>query len=337
VDPQFQRAESIEDPERRLMSLALYPRPALFRFATAGTVARAARAYPGRRFDVVHVFRLYAAPLAEPYMDQSSCWLDLDDIESRVNGELAVLLEMAGQSAAASLARAESLKYEHAERAYLPRFSRVFVCSERDREFVERKYRVSGVRVVPNAVRVPAGPPARHDGGSTLLFVGVMGYLPNEDAMLYFCGDILPRIRSQEPTVKLTIVGSSPSELIGALAGQGVTITGRVAEVGGYYTNAVAAIVPLRAGGGTRIKILEALAHGCPVVSTSKGAEGLAVTDGKQMLLADSPDEFAAACLRVLRDAALRERLRSAAWEFVRTHHSLDAVDRGLSDQNTTP
>ncbi len=354
VDPEFERIQEIGDRRTQLVKRALYPKPALFRYATPDAVRRTGAAYGGRRFDVVHVFRLYMAPFAEPFLDardgaRPSCWLDLDDIDSANHRQLAQVYELGAELASASLERAESLKYVHAEQVFIPRFDRVFVCSESDRLFVMQNLGASRVSVVPNAIRLPAALP----GGSSandpfhFLLVGTMGYLPNEDAAVHFCRDILPEIRAVTSIrARALIVGGSPRERVRALASDpDVTVTGRVRDVAKYYAMAGAVVVPLRAGSGTRIKILEALAHGCPVVSSAKGAEGLEVTHGEQLLIADSPKEFVNSCLRLIQDSALREKLRSAGWSWLQGHHSLDVMARCLEDsmglhpssQKTTP
>ena len=117
-----------------------------------------------------------------------------------------------------------------------------------------------------------------------------MDWLPNEDAMVFFCRDVLPLIRKEEPDVTLSIVGRAPTPAVIALGLQhGVTVTGRVDDVRPYVRDAAVYIVPLRIGGGTRLKIFEAMAMAKAVVSTSVGAEGLPVTDGEHVWLADEP------------------------------------------------
>src|SRR5262249_34836826 len=155
--------------------------------------------------------------------------------------------------------------------------------------------------VIPNAVRVPTRIAARPRGGPfTLLFVGTLGYYPNEDAAIYFRAEILPRLQvTAGRSVRLLIVGSNPSARLQALArDHQVTVTGTVPDVTRYYAAADAVIVPLRAGGGTRIKVLEAFGHRRPVVSTTVGAQGIEVTPGTHLLIGDTPRAFADQCAR---------------------------------------
>jgi sugar transferase (PEP-CTERM/EpsH1 system associated) len=160
-----------------------------------------------------------------------------------------------------------------------------------------------------------------------LIFTGSMDWLPNEDAMLFFCRDVLPLIRAEEPDVHLTIVGRTPTPAVRKLAdAAGVTVTGRVDDVRPYIGDAAVYIVPLRIGGGTRLKIFEAMAMGKAVVSTTVGAEGLPVTDGEHVILADEPRSFAASVVALMRDDARRTRLEAAARALVVERYDWSAV-----------
>jgi sugar transferase (PEP-CTERM/EpsH1 system associated) len=160
-----------------------------------------------------------------------------------------------------------------------------------------------------------------------LIFTGSMDWLPNEDAMLFFCRDVLPLVRAEEPGVHLTIVGRTPTPAVRKLAdAAGVTVTGRVDDVRPYIRGAAVYIVPLRIGGGTRLKIFEAMAMGKAVVSTTVGAEGLPVTDGEHLVLADEPRSFAASVVALMRDDARRARLEAAARALVVERYDWSAV-----------
>ncbi len=334
ADPEFERIERIADPASRLASLALYPKPVLFRLATPENIQRAADAYKGRSFDTAHVFRLYAAPFAEPFLGKNAeSWLDLDEVESETQKQLAAAHTRLGNDAEASLAKTEALKYAREERTWLPKFNRIFVASQKDCTVVTSLHPAANVSVVPNAIRLPQIPPTRTEQNEiTLLFVGSMSYAPNEDAAIQFCCEILPQIRARVSTkVRASLVGNNPTERVQALADHpSVAVTGRVPDLTEYYTRATVVVVPLRAGGGTRIKILEAFAHQRPVVSTSKGAEGLEVQNRKHLLIADSPTDFAEACARLSADAKLRDTLVTKALEWVSSHHTVEAVTRCL-------
>ncbi len=146
---------------------------------------------------------------------------------------------------------------------------------------------------------------------ATLLFTGTMDYRPNVDAMRWFVSEVLPLISAQRPEVTLQIVGRSPAPFVVQLASShpGVTVTGPVEDVRPYFSRSSICVVPIRMAGGARLKILEALAMGVPIVSTRMGSEGIDLSDGKELLLADSAQDFAAAVLRLLEDQGLRRQL----------------------------
>lgn len=224
------------------------------------------------------------------------------------------------------------LRYEGAT---LKRFDGVLAVSSADRDTFARIYPGAirhPVHVVPTGVDtaffspVPS-PPA----GKSLVFTGSMDWLPNEDAMVFFCREILPLIRAEEPSTTLSIVGRAPTPTVARLAAEhGVAVTGRVDDVRPYMADAAVYIVPLRIGGGTRLKIFEAMAIGKAIVSTTVGAEGLPVNDGEHLLVADDPLAFAHATLRLMRDLAERRRLESAARSLVLARYDWSAVAGAL-------
>jgi len=141
-----------------------------------------------------------------------------------------------------------------------------------------------------------------------------MDFRPNVDAALWFAQEVLPLIRQKEPGARFVIVGQKPHRRLDALRGRDdVTLTGRVDDTRPYIAQAAVYVVPLRMGGGTRFKILEAAAMSKAMVSTSLGCEGFTVENGRQLVIADSPRQFADAVLALLRDPARRERLGASA------------------------
>jgi polysaccharide biosynthesis protein PslH len=159
------------------------------------------------------------------------------------------------------------------------------------------------------------------------VFTGAMDWFPNEDGILDFLDTTLPLIQREVPDVSLTIVGRNPSERLRTGCNRpGVYVTGTVDDVRPYVDEAAVYVVPLRIGGGTRLKIFEALAMGKPVVSTTIGAEGLPMVDGEHFISADSPAEMARAVVSLLRDPARRRALGSAGRELVEQRHSWQRV-----------
>ena len=147
-----------------------------------------------------------------------------------------------------------------------------------------------------------------------MLFVGTLGYGPNQDGIVWFCNEILPRIRaSSSRKVKLAIVGFNPPAEVKALESAGdIVVTGGVESVAPYYRESDIVIAPIRYGSGTRIKILEAMSHRRPVISTTLGAEGIEVTPGENIMIGDTPEAFAASCLELIQNMRQRRTLRNS-------------------------
>ena len=222
------------------------------------------------------------------------------------------------------------------ERDALARFDLVLAVSEADRQTFARLY--------PGALKRPAHvvqtgvdtsyfapqPPsasARPDRRTHLVFTGSMDWLPNEDGMLYFVREILPRIRQIEPDVTLSIIGRTPTAAVKRLADEaGIEVTGRVDDVRPHIAEGSVYVVPLRIGGGTRLKIFEAMAMGKAVVSTTVGAEGLPVTSGQNVMIADEPTRFAHAVIHLIRDTESRRRIEAEARRLVVERYDWSAV-----------
>jgi sugar transferase (PEP-CTERM/EpsH1 system associated) len=214
----------------------------------------------------------------------------------------------------------------------LRRFDLILAVSETDRETLRRLYRAAWsvpVHVVRTGVDTEFfhPPPATGRRAPHLVFTGSMDWLPNEDAMVHFCREVLPLIREAEPRTTLAIVGRAPTPAVRRLAHlPGVEVTGRVEDVRPEIARGAVYVVPLRIGGGTRLKIFEAMAMGKAVVSTKVGAEGLPVTDGRDIVIADEPPAFARAVVSLLRDDAARGALEDAARRLVVDHFDWGAV-----------
>ena len=238
------------------------------------------------------------------------------------------------------LYRAQHRRMLRFEGKTLARFDGVLAVSDADRHTFDTLYPGAVRRpahVVPTGVDTEFFAPAPSDPASReLVFTGSMDWLPNEDAMQYFCREILPLIRAEGPRVTLSIVGRAPTPSVKRLADEhGVRVTGRVDDVRPYMKDAAVYIVPLRIGGGTRLKIFEALSMGKAVVSTTIGAEGLPVTDGEHLMLADEPRTFARAVLDLLRDSERRARTESAARALVVERYDWSAVAGSLEEALT--
>jgi glycosyltransferase involved in cell wall biosynthesis len=163
--------------------------------------------------------------------------------------------------------------------------------------------------------------------GSPLVFTGKMDYRPNVDAVLWFADQVLPRIRAARPDAHFLVVGQKPHPRLESLRRrEGVTLTGWVEDVRPYFAGAAVYVAPLRMGGGTRLKLLEAMAMGKAIVSTSLGCEGFDVTAGQEMCVADTPHEFASTVLQLLSSPARRAALGRTARRFVEAHYAWESI-----------
>ncbi len=190
--------------------------------------------------------------------------------------------------------------------------------------------------VIPNGVNLDlVAPPAegRRPQPGRLVFVGSMNWLPNQDAMIWFVGEVLGRLEMRPPRSgpwSLDIVGHSPPATVRALESTRVRVTGGVPDVRPYIHEAEIYVAPIRIGGGSRLKLLEAFAAGIPVVSTSIGCEGLEVEHGRQLLIADDAEGFAEAVDRLASNPRLREELALNARRHVEDHYSWRAIGQRL-------
>jgi sugar transferase (PEP-CTERM/EpsH1 system associated) len=209
---------------------------------------------------------------------------------------------------------------------------RVAAVSEADAAALRRLAPGLEVAVVPNGVdltfnRPGVVPPAEGMGEHALVFTGKMDYRPNVDAVVWFVDTVLPLIRSQLPGVRFYVVGQQPHARVQALASDpAVIVTGRVADVRPYIAGAGAYVVPLRIGGGTRLKVLEAMAMGQAMVSTRLGCDGFPFEDGRELRFADDPAGFAAAVVELLHDRRQAAALGGRGRSYVEAHFGWEAI-----------
>ncbi|MDE3197199.1 MAG: glycosyltransferase [Acidobacteriota bacterium] len=226
-------------------------------------------------------------------------------------------------------------KIERLEREILRTARGHIVCSERERMQLLECAPEARVAVVENGVDTKYFAGGSGSAEKTgLVFVGTMDYFPNADAAIFFARRIWPQVRARFPRAEFTIVGANPPPEVKTLGeAGGIHVTGMVPDVRPYYRGALAAVVPLRTGGGTRLKILEAMAAGVPVISTPLGAEGLDASDGRDILLADAEDSEAwvSRLAQLAESAALRERLRNAGLELVQGRYDWEVLGTKLA------
>jgi sugar transferase (PEP-CTERM/EpsH1 system associated) len=226
-----------------------------------------------------------------------------------------------------------SLMMRRWEPLYAERFDSCITVSEVERSLLMAANPRLRVNVVPNGVDTRMYQPlALEERRPALLFIGSMSYGPCVDAAIYFCNQILPRIRQAVSCVELWIVGAGPTPEVSALSSDVVHVTGRVDSVLPYYKKSAISVVPLRAGGGTRLKILESMALGRPVVSTSIGCEGIDAIDSEHLLVADSPEQFSMQVIRLLTDRRLYESISTNARRLVVDRYDWDIIASQLLD-----
>ena len=220
---------------------------------------------------------------------------------------------------------------DHAERHYLGRADHVIAVSDADRDTFSEFISPAKITVVPTGVDLEYFQPGEaQERPHRLVFTGAMDWMPNEDAVSFFAESILPLIRERIPEIELFIVGRNPTAAVRALdaAHAEVTVTGEVDDIRPFVHESPVYIVPLRVGGGTRLKIFEAMAMGKAIVSTTIGAEGLPVENGQNVIIADEPGEFARQVVTLLENRGQRERIGSAARELVEKRYSWNAASR---------
>jgi glycosyltransferase involved in cell wall biosynthesis len=230
--------------------------------------------------------------------------------------------------------RFEARKLAAAERAWCPRFTVNAVVSEEEGAVLSGVCPGLNIRVVPNGVDTKYFTPRPDPGKSTILFCGSMDMHPNQEAVDYFLKRVWPPLVAQCPDVEFLVVGRKPPEWLQQAGARDrrITITGFVDDIRPYFKKAALCICPVLSGGGTRLKILDSLAMGVPVVATKFAAFGLHLEHGQHLLLAATEEEFAAHIRQVLSDRPLRLRLASAGAERVDQLYSWTVVGRTLLD-----
>lgn len=257
-------------------------------------------------FDLVHYEMFHTA--------QFRTETDLPGVLSQQNVDSAIWRRLCGETVNPFYKFAywtQQLAFQRYERLLSPEFDAVTCTSDIDAAVFQQHCAEDVIEIIPNGVDVAHyQPDFSAEAPAHLIYIGSMDWYPNEDAVSFFADEVLPQIHAEVPDVKFSIVGGNPSARVQKLTErEGVIVTGRVPEIKPYFAEATVFVVPLRIGSGTRLKILEALAMGKAIVSTSVGAEGLDLKDGEEIFTADEPTVFAKAVTRLLKDPSLRRRI----------------------------
>jgi len=324
----------IHRPRARMLFEALWPIPPQFE-PYGPALAELGRRLAGQRFDVVHCFRLNTGllPLLKWHGTSfSRSVLDLDSYESQAEfRSISTFRTLIGNGLSFE-SWLTAAKWWVLESLFIPSFDDGVVCSEFDWRRLCRRFPRTRWHVVPNIAPEQLEFNAIKGEQVTFLFVGQLGYLPNWDAVLFFCTDVLPVLRREAPGgFRVLIVGRAGGDVDRLTAIEELRVVVDAPDLRPYYAQSDAVIVPLRGGGGTRVKILEAFSYGLPVVCTTVGAEGLDVTPGSDILIGDGAEAFAYQCLRVWTDDLLRRRIAAAGHDLWRRKYSLAALVTALN------
>lgn len=320
-DTLFTLVARLADAEARCAAFAAYGRPSLAAFVSLPVLADLREATAGRRYDLVHVGRLYLADATLAVSGAPRLTIDLDEDDAAVQRGFASLWRRQRRSADAAWARAEARAFEALAGRAVPRFDAAFAAC-----------RLPRAETVPNAVRVDRRA-RRRDDGRTLLFVGALGYAPNVDGILWFAKHVWPAVRRRaHPTPRLLIVGGDVPAAVRALRGRaGIEVFGPVDDLAPLYAMATLAIAPLGTGGGTRIKLIEAAARRVPFVATTIAASGLDLGDPRCGWIADDAAGFADAVVDALTDPAERRRRADRAHRIATRAYDRRAVINSLT------
>ena len=298
---------------------------AVSRYASAELRRKIGAWIAAERYDAMVCDFLAAAP---SFFDLRHCVLFEHNVETTIFERH---VEQSRSRAKKAFFRMQAAKMEAYERSICRAVRHVIAVSEMDAERIRRRFGVATVSSVRTGVDLDYfARPAGMEPAADMVFCGSMDWLPNVDGVVYFLAEILPRIRVRLPAASFTIAGRSPDpKVLRAAQGvEGVRVTGRVDDMRPYLWGSRVSVVPLRIGGGTRLKIYECMAAGVPVVSTPIGAEGLRFTEGEDILLADDPQRFADACVRLLANEADRRALAQRARARAVAECSWEAVSR---------
>lgn len=326
--------------QRNTLTRLMNPHPKLLSTWPVDHIMHRLGEFRSEHFDAVLVSRIRLMPLwramqAQLGVSADRKILDLDDIESRSQ---ALQVTMLGVSHLGRMGYVlewlEAKKLAREEARAFNEMERVLLCSPEDKALLGQRFPERQIGVIPNTIRVPAQLAARQPRAPLqLLFVGTLNYAPNENAVKWLTQEIMPAIRTRvgQDNAILTVIGRGPTEWMKQQAAQGAFVLhGDVPDVAPYYEACDAVLVPIRAGGGTRIKILEAFGYGRVVISTTLGAEGIAAEHGKELLIANSAAEFADAAGRLLQEPDLSAQLTASGRQRVMERYSMTACEQAI-------
>lgn len=327
-DTQFALLSRIADPAERLRQFRFYGRGSRHAALSGPVLSEVKRVLEGRHYDLIHIGRLYLAD-SLGNAPAPRCSIDLDEDDAWAWQRLAATQPPAETAWAAAEAEAE-------DRLLARRgsdFDALFVSGPADAASLAERHPGLTFSIIANAIEFPEVL-ERRDDGNTLLFVGAFGYRPNVEGVLWFTEAVWPAVRARAvKPPRLRLVGRNPPPEILALdaPSDGIEVLGAVDDITTAYAEASLAIAPLHTGAGTRLKLIEAAAHGVPLVTTTIAARGLGFIDPQIAWLADAPMAFADAVLAALADPAARRQRAGLARQRAQAVHDRVQVIDGLA------
>ena len=318
---------------KSLWNLAAAPVPTFVRDASSPSLVESIQRFAATRpIDLVYATQSWMAEHARAAGLRPIC-VDVDDLISLMSKQR---VSRAPWTARKPLAIAEAAKDFRYERSLGSRFDHVVVAKAEDTGFFPRTS-ASRVSVVPNGISIPRDPLPEPGVANTLLFIGTLGYEPNIDAVRWFAAEMLPRVWKQREDVRFEVAGFGSADPIrDVMTDSRCAVFESPPDLVPIYARAAVVVAPVRIGGGTRIKILEALARGRALVSTQFAAEGLGLRGGTDLQFADSPADFARACVELLGDSARRAALASAGRATVSERFDWNRIETMMPALATT-
>ncbi|MEO6670919.1 MAG: glycosyltransferase family 4 protein [Ferruginibacter sp.] len=284
------------------------------------------------RYDVIVLEKLStlnAVPLIRHYNKKACIVYNSHNIDSNLAMD---------KLESGTMTTADYLNVKKSESTLYDKVDALFVCSSKDLKGYEQLNKRSlNAAVIPNGVKLFSASEENNDEDEQvagIIFCGTLSYFPNVQGLLWFYDSIWPAVKKKFPGLKLTIIGSgtAPAALALLKTDPSILFIGRVDDVKAYYDKAAVSIVPLKAGSGTRLKILESMNLGVPVISTSKGAEGIEYEKDKNIIIADSEEEFAGRLINLVSQKEERVLLKRNARLLVRQKYDWDVIGKGLQE-----
>jgi glycosyltransferase involved in cell wall biosynthesis len=322
----FALLSRLANPMARLDAFRDYGKPSLASGLSPRTIDDIARLAAHQRHDLVHVARSYMIPAIAGLDDRASLTLDLDDDDLASFASRAAFARRNGDAIRAEWLDQEGRACDALLTAALPRFRRVFAASRCDGTGLMRRHAGAIVEPAPNAVDIPPRQP-RADDGRTALFVGSFGYRPNVDALLGFARRVMPSLRGRVGRVRLLVAGADPPAAVRALGRHpDIRVLGAVDDLAPLYRHASIALAPMRGGGGTRFKILEAASFAVPVIVDAHSAAPLFGRTQPWGWIARNGTDFTRVCATALREPNERERRGAFGYNAVARNYARPTV-----------